>query len=415
MSDIAIGSASRPVTAEGPFRARTVALLLAIGVLGFLGTLLLGAYAPDLRSGRNGGAHALSNAAIGFSGIVALAQATGRGGQAIRNVHMLDTEDLVVLTPEAAATDLTQMLATRRAKPTLIVLPKWSTLADPSRSGWVRRAGLAPAVEPEGVLAPGNMLAIRRHRSGGMPLVRDARLPADVAFAAPRPLQTMTGRDLRPLLSDGAGGVVLGQIGDRPLYVLADPDLLSNLGMADARQAASALALLDWLNSTGATTISFDVTLNGFGHSLSPLKLAFDPPFLAMTIAIGVAMALAAIQAVARFGAARPPERAIAFGKAALVDNAAALIRKARREALLGGRYADMIRERARASFGVPARLGEAAADTYLDGLAGRARFTALADAAADARDRHRLLAAAQALHAWQGGAGTTGRGETGT
>lgn len=410
MSDVAIGPAAR----DGPFRARTVALLLAIGVLGFLGTLLLGAYAPDLRSGRNGGAHALSNAAVGFSGIVALAQATGRGGRTIRNAHMFDTEDLVVLTPETGATDLTKVLATRRVKPTLVVLPKWATLADPDRGGWVRRAGLVPAFEPAGVLAPDTMIAIRRQRSGGRPLVRDARLPAEIAFAAPRPLQTMTASGLRPLLSDGAGGVVLGQIGDQPLYVLADPDLLSNLGMADARRAASALALLDWLNSTGATTISFDVTLNGFGHSLSPLKLAFDPPFLAMTIAIGAALALAGIQATARFGAPRPPERAIAFGKAALVDNSAALVRKARREAMLGGRYADMIRERARIACGVPARLGGAAADAYLDGLAGRGRFTALATAAADARDRQALLAAAQALHGWQAEAGRSRAGQAG-
>ena len=40
--------------------------------------LVLGAYAPDLRSGHNGGAHALSNAATGFSGLVRLAEATGR-------------------------------------------------------------------------------------------------------------------------------------------------------------------------------------------------------------------------------------------------------------------------------------------------------------------------------------------------
>ena len=52
-------------------------LITSIGVFAFIAMLVLGAYAPDLRSGRNGGAHALSNAASGFSGLVRLAEATG--------------------------------------------------------------------------------------------------------------------------------------------------------------------------------------------------------------------------------------------------------------------------------------------------------------------------------------------------
>jgi hypothetical protein len=52
--------------------------------------------------------------------------------------------------------------------------------------------------------------------------------------------------------------------------------------------------------------------------------------------------------------------------------------------------------------FGVPARLRDSAVDDYLDRLDGRGRFSALASAAAEARGRDELLAAAQALHQWQ-------------
>ena len=100
-----------------------------------------------------------------------------------------------------------------------------------------------------------------------------------------------------------------------------------------------------------------------------------------------------------RVGAPRRPERALAFGKAALIDNTAALVRKARREASLGARYADMIRERAVTIFGVPSRLQGAAVDDYLDGLDGDVRFSKLAEAAADAHRRTDRLAAARALH----------------
>ncbi len=400
MSDVAIG-APPGARGGGAFTTRTVAILIAVGMMTFVAMLVLGAYAPDLRSGRNGGAHALSNAAIGYSGIVRLAEATGRNPQIIRDPRKLDTEDLVVLTPEAAATDMSKVLESRQVKPTLVILPKWETVADRFHPGWVRFVALKDRSEPDGVLAPKNLLKTWRYSSGGRPLVGLSWLPANLRFRGPKPVQTITGPDLKPLITDDQGHIVLGQIGEHPFYVLADPDLLSNIGMRDAGQARAALELLDFLNSTGAKSISFDVTLNGFGHAPSPLKLAFDPPFLAMTLAIAIAALLAGIQATARFGAARRRARAIAFGKTALIDNAAALVRKAGRHGALGPRYLDLVRERARTVFGVPLRLRDQAYDTYLDRLGGRARFSELAEQARVATDPRAMLQAAQALHHW--------------
>lgn len=400
MSDLAIGARAR---AEGPFRPTTIGLIVAIGILAFAGMLILGAYAPDLRSGRNGGGHALSNAATGFSGIVQLARATGRNPLILRNEASLGTEDLVVLTPETGATDMSQILARRTTRPTLVVLPKWNTVADPKRTGWVRTQGLRPVWDPQRVLAPDYPLRVRRHRADGPLVTVPGHAPQELRFSAPSPVQTVAGEGLKPIVTDSAGRAVLIQFGSRPLYLLADPDLLSNHGIADRRQAEAALAMLDFLNSTGAGSITFDVTLNGLGQGRSPLRLMFDPPFLAATLAIVSALLLAGLQAIARFGPPRRPERAIAFGKAALIDNAAALVRQARREAGLGARYAEMIREKAVTVFGVPARLRDNAVAEYLDKLDGRPSFSALASAAAGARSREELLAAAKALHRWQG------------
>ena len=185
------------------------------------------------------------------------------------------------------------------------------------------------------------------------------------------------------------------------LYVLADPDLLNNHGMADARQARAALSLLDMLNSTGSTTILFDVTANGLGHSRSPLKLAFDPPFTAVTAIIFVAMLLAGWQALVRFGSPRPPQRAIAFGKAALVDNSAALIRKAGREARLAPRYVDQVRDRAAALFKFPSSLKGDELDARLDAIPSQVKFSELAARANSARRRDELLLAARRLNHW--------------
>jgi hypothetical protein len=128
----------------------------------------------------------------------------------------------------------------------------------------------------------------------------------------------------------------------------------------------------------------------------------FEPPFVALTLGIAAALLLTGWHALARFGAARPAARAIAFGKAALVDNSAALMRKARRESRMGGRYAAVIRDRAARAFGAPARLQGEALDAYLDGLKRPQRFTDLRRRAEQAGDRIEMLHAAQALHAWQ-------------
>jgi hypothetical protein len=399
MSEIAVGGRRN----EGAFNPATVGIMVAVGILAFVAMLVLGAYAPDLRSGRNGGSHALSNAATGFSAIVRLAAATGRDPRIVRSVRDLDGEELAVVTPETGAQDLSEILALRRGKPTLLVMPKWVTASDPAHGGWVKAVGLRPPFDPGRLLAPARPLEVAHHRSGGTPLKTvPAEAPREMRFTAPGALQTISGKGLKPIVTDPEGRIVVAEVEDSRVYVLADPDLLANKGMADLGNAAAGLALLDYLNSTGATSVLFDVTLNGLGRSKSPLKLAFDPPFLATSLALAAAVLLAGWQGAVRFGSPRRPGRALAFGKAALVDNAAALVRKARREAALGGRYAELVRERAAAAFGAPAKLQGDALDAYLDGLGGRQAFSALANAAASAGRRDELLSAAQALHDWQ-------------
>ncbi|SEN24979.1 hypothetical protein SAMN05192583_2368 [Sphingomonas gellani] len=398
------------------FRPAVIALLLVVGVVGFLGTLVLSAYAPDWRGGHNGGAHALSNGATGYAGLIRLAEKTGRNPRVVRDEAGLQTENLLVATPEHGSVDVDPVLSHRQGRVTLMVLPKWQTVPDKRHAGWVRQAGLLHAGDPGGVLAPATPLSIGRVPSGGQPLVNAGDLPPAITFRAPRPLQVIANRPvmvqgerrltpgLIPIITDRQGHAVLVKVADRPVYILADPDLLNNKGMRRENDAASALALLDWLNSNEADGISFDVTLNGFARTRSPLKLALEPPFLAMTLAILAALLLVGWQATVRFGAPRRLPRAIAFGKAALIDNTAALIRKAGRWGMLGPRYAELARERAALAFGAPARLSGTELDAYLDRLERPRRFSELAAAAAAADTREAVLATARDLHDWHRG-----------
>jgi hypothetical protein len=387
---------------EGTFNAPTMLLITAIGALAFIAMLVLGAYAPDLRSGRNGGSHALSNAATGFSGLVRLAEATGRNPVIVRSVNDLDSEDLAVVTPDHGWTDLSDILGRRGPRATLLVLPKWETMPDRNRTGWVNVSGLLPAVDPARTLYPSASFGITREKTKGEPLrvIDPAAAPPELQFLAPRVLQTVSNEKMKPLIVNARGAIVLGQLSDR-LYILADPDLINNHGMRDERQARAALALLDYLNSTGADAVLFDVTANGLGRSRSPLKLAFDVPFLGVTLTIFTAMLLAAWQALVRFGPVRRPQRAIAFGKAALVDNSAALIRKAGREAHLGRRYVEVVRERATMLFRLPPALDQQTLNSRLEELNPQHSFAAAAAAADRATSRDELLGAAKSLNEW--------------
>lgn len=399
MSDVPILQGDQ---SEGAFNPRTMLLVTAVGIAAFIAMLVLGAYAPDLRSGHNGGAHALSNSATGFSGLVHLADETGRNPVIVRNETEFDSEDLAVVTPESFASGLDKLLNERGSRTTLIVLPKWETAADRTHPGWVTASQLLPPMISENVLAPSVALKIAEAKSHHEPLRNvDPTAPAELRFLAPAIVQTMTGGSIKPIITTASGGIVLGKVADRPLYILSDPDLINNHGMGNQQQAASALAMLDFLNSTGAKSILFDVTVNGLGRSRSPLKLAFDAPFLGVTLIIFTAMVLAAWQALVRFGPIKRRERAIAFGKGALVDNSAALIRKAGREAHLGDRYVDVIRERAANLFRIPVTLDADALSHRLEKLNPQHSFAEAAEAACSAQSRDELLVAAQSLNHW--------------
>ena len=248
MSEIAIGKEAQ----EGPFKARAMLLVVAIGTVAFIAMLVLGAYAPDLRSGHNGGSHALSNAATGFSGLVRLAEATGRRPLIVRSEDQLKSEDLVVITPEHGWTDLSEILALRGSRATLIVLPKWETVPDGTKPGWVRVSGLLPPLDPGRTLAPAFSVGVARARTKREPLISLHPGAGELQFFAPVLMQTISNPKLKPLVTDRSGHILLGQVDDRPLYLLADPDLVNNHGMADERQAKAALAMLDFLNSTDA-------------------------------------------------------------------------------------------------------------------------------------------------------------------
>jgi hypothetical protein len=398
------------LTASGPqhpFNVRLVAGLVAAGFAGFVALILLVAYGSRIMPIHGREASTLSVSATGYKALTTLVGRL-RETTMVRYPSELATDDLVVVAIEQGnrPEDVARLLELRRDKATLIILPKWITMPDLGHPGWIRPLG--PGAGQAGARLLGGKHTVRvspaeaspDRYADGRDFLEGLRVPV------PRNVQTLDGADLTPLVTLPNGDALVARLGEQPHYIVADPDLLNNHGLKSPAGAQAALALIDAVNSQADGPIAFDLTVNGLAGDNSPslLRTMLEPPFLAMTLALVFAAILAGLHGAFRFGQPRAEARAIAFGKAALVENSAGLIRLARREARLGGAYADVVRQEAARLSGAPPGLQDEALDAYLDRLTkdDRPPFSALAARLAHARDRHELVAAARALFSWK-------------
>jgi len=343
------------------------------------------------------------------------------------NEATFDRPGLLVLTPphNVDPAELDRIVARRHVVgPTMIVTPKWIGVPvrdqDGGRKGWVRLGG------PVALDWPGFRDDISLAMRTDVPRwsAQDLQGP----LPAPQSVQSGSGARLVPLVTASDGRVLAGYIDDGgiypaledialgepsgedwndttyPLILVFEPDLFDNYGMADKANALLAGRLFGAAAEEGDGSIAFDLTLNGHARSANLLTLAFTPPFLAATLCLLIAALVAGWRAFLRFGPPLRQERAIAFGKRALVANTAGLIRRARRLHLLTGPYADAARERLCRALGVPrhldARAGEDAIDRAMaaQGLDGPP-FSALAQGLREAKRPHDIIGKAMTLH----------------
>jgi hypothetical protein len=399
---------SDPRSQSAPvFRARTAAALVLVGVFAFSAFMTLSAYAPDLRNDLNCRETVYARCAVGFAGLAALAREDGSPVVVSRApLPKGRTEGLLIATPEPLSD--ADVATLRFGGPTLVVLPKWRTAADPTHVTWGLKAGLlAPWLMPtRGVLA--DVTAVRRNGVSRPKLTGAAGTPLAGLVLTPGPidsLQTLTAKGWTPVLTDETGRAVIARAPSSQIYVLSEPDLLNTQGLASLDTLSAAVAVIRGLRA-GDGPLIFDATLNGYKQERSPLRLMFDPPFLAVTLCLAGALALAGLQAAFRFGPMRRPQRAFALGKEALADNSAQLIRLAGREAKMAPGYAALTRQAAARAVGAPRELSGEALTTFLDRLGhGRGLSDSLAAMIAEGTrvdSRAGLTALAARLYRWR-------------
>ncbi len=428
----------------GPAFSRGGALALVLGGFAlFLALLWLIGAGSDFGGDRSAGkAHASANGLNGYSGLARLVEAEGYFVERSRSPSDLETEGLLVITPDAFGDgkEIGEILTKRRyVGPTLLIMPKW--LAKPPgqnippkvrakfKKGWVMLGGPEPSEWPEALptgyqfkhkVFPETatpMTAIELDPQGGQPILapeapeapeKPANSPpptpgrwSGMGLAGALPTEATMyaepGGKHQRLITDAKGRVLAFGIGleDADAPALADEDE----GYAPEVQPVIVLAEPDLANNYGLADPAFDMTLAGFGASENLLTLAFRPPFLAATLSLLVALLIVGWRAFRRFGpaaSARGPD--IAFGKRQLIANGAGLIIRARRFRLLAAPYAALSARRLAERLGLARPDAEAIDASLARRLPGEEPFTRRAARLEAASRPADILAAAQSL-----------------
>lgn len=399
-------------------RPKVILSLLVIGIFAFGALVTLSGFAGDLRGDNNGRAHALSNSAIGYAGIVELLRASDievvldrtKGNTA----GYADTLHIVTLTdpyqmPEPD--DFDEGLSI------LIVMPKWRVLDMKEQSGWVKQmpAPMGPTYYEGSYNAAlgkwSDEVSMRRIGSDDGTLVYDLRsnerVMPDLSGANIRHLQTLHGDGIIPVIRAN-GKAVLARLEDTSIYILSDPDILNTMGIAQksrARYGRDMVSGLMEMEATSTDYLIFDLYVHGFGKTQNLIKILLTPPFLAATLCLLAAGGLVAWQAFARFGDPLQEERDYALGKYTLADNGARFIRIAGKETGMAKGYRDLLWRQAALEF----HMEKQSADKIGAFLEGREKnldidtgwqdLSRRLTTSADAED---FLVAAQDLHAWR-------------
>lgn len=347
---------------DSPFSGRTVLILLAVGLLSFAAAISLMAWSPDLARKDHPGATPYSRSASGYAGFIDMLEASGHTARVSRLPESLETSDgrLMVLTLPlyGRSFDLDDV-----AGPALIILPKWRFIADPVRQAYERDTRLAKTSAVDGMLGlVAEDASVHRLRNPG-------KLATPFGEMAPKfdhEMQVVQSDSMEPVV-EIPGGQLVSRVPDREIYLLSDPDLMNNFGLARVENARMALGLVDYLAPYSGQPVIFDATLHGFERSSNLLKILLDIPFLGATLIALATVVLVGWAAVIRFGAPERETPAFAPGKQALADNSAGLIAMARREARMAPGYLSLTRRALVRELGLPKTLSETELNALLD------------------------------------------------
>lgn len=385
-----------------PFSVRTAAILVVVSLVSLGAVLTLMAWSPDLASRDRAGPTPYSRSAVGYAGLVKMLEGRGHSVSVSRRRDSVEYGGgrLLVLTlplfgQEISPDDI--------GGPALIIAPKWSFIANPAKKSWELNTTLADldAVDAAASVFDETIEVVRLRNPGTIDLPSGEARPD-----FENEMQVLRSDTLEPVV-DVAGGMLLAKIPDRDIYILSDPDLLNNFGLARLENAKAGLGMIELIIAESGRPIIFDATLHGFERSTNLMKILLSIPWLGATLVALAAMGLIGWAAAVRFGAPERETRAIAAGKRALADNSAGLISMARRERRMAPGYLSLSRRALVRELGLPKNLSEAETTALLQRMGEQAGldtdYSSLNDGlSAPAGSREDLRHKARALWRWR-------------
>ncbi len=391
------------------FSAAAVFWLFAAGFLAFAGAVFLEVDGGDGEP-RTAGANAFSYSAIGHRGLVEVLRRLDIPVLFSRNnsARKAGASSLLVIAEpppsEGVGGELGDLLA---AEAVLIVLPKWTGVADPEKPRWLEAITILDRQDVAGVLE--QLLPDARLRRVTGP-VAWRRGPFGVTPSLPSP-QLVESARLRPIVSSDKG-VLLGELpyGGQRVWLLSDPDILSNNGIGLADNAVLAVRVIEALRPRDGTVV-IDETIHGFRLAPNMWRAAFEFPFAVPTALALVALGALMWSATGRFGAPLPARPTLESGKATLIDNMAGLLRHGGHGPEILRRYASLTLRDAARRLHAPRALDEAALPGWVDRIGAargaRSRYHDLrreidAIVGTAKANSPRLARMARGLHRWK-------------
>jgi hypothetical protein len=286
-----------------------------------------------MASGDSGGGDSIgpstfSRSAVGYAGIAEVLQRLGVAvvKSQYDSLAKASAGSVVVIaeprTNAASEATMRALIATNAT--ILLVLPKWSGAPSEDHPGWLGTLGerqVGDALWTLKLVAPKAEVTRERNK------VFWTTNALGIAPTIDQPIQLIRGQPLRPIVA-APEGMLIGEIvrGNRRIWVLSDPDIISNQGFGQGNNAALSVAAINRLRAADASVI-FDETVHGFlARPASPFLLLFRFPFVVATIQGLVAVALLLWATLGRFGAPQSLPPPLNAGRSGLLQNMASLI-----------------------------------------------------------------------------------------
>jgi hypothetical protein len=325
------------------FSRRTAAAIVVLGVVSFAAMLYFMSRGESAPPSLTADPSVFSTSALGHRAAATFLRESGLTVKTRRSRRSLaaDAKTAVVVaepvfkhedrTREEAEADL-DALAEQAADlkaPFVIVLPKWK--GAPIRTGngmWIKEATLkerSVVVEALDQLSDSGARPSNIVRPAGQ-ATRTIQTDAGttVELVAPQFLRPGTA-GVRPIVST-RDGVLIGRIVSPfgEWFVVSDPDLLNNHGLARADNASTFLAFLR--DRLGVRGVVFDEVSHGLAAETPFMAELLNFPLVLVVVHGALLFGLLVLRGLARFGKPTPFPPRLMPGKTGLIENTAQLL-----------------------------------------------------------------------------------------